>query len=82
MAENRIEDSTIKKNVVMESDVKNTSNVFKGSSAESIKQKIDNQEQNLSLLGFGRARGRYAVVALAVVVICYLLYHFLVRGHQ
>ena len=31
MAENRIEDSTIKKNVVMESDVKNTSNVLKGS---------------------------------------------------
>jgi hypothetical protein len=64
VAENRIEDSTIKKSVVMEGDVKNTSNVFKGSEAQTVRQRINTQEQNLSLIGFGKARGRFAVVSL------------------
>jgi hypothetical protein len=79
MAENRIEDSKIKKNVIMESDVKDTKQIFKGSEAESLSQQLKAQEQKLSLFGFGNAKGRYAIIGIVVVAVCYLVYQFLIR---
>jgi hypothetical protein len=80
MAENRIENSKIKHQATMKSDVANTKNIFRQSEADRVDQEINNREEGLSLLGFGRAKGRYAVIALVVIAICYLLYRLLVHS--
>jgi hypothetical protein len=80
MAENRIENSKIRHEATMKSDVANTKNIFRKSEAERVDQEISSGEQGLSILGFGKAKGRYAVIALVVIAVCYLLYRLLAHA--
>jgi hypothetical protein len=77
MAKNKIIGSTIRGATHQSSDVANTENSVESSETSSLVQRIRTKASSMQFLG-GQATGTIGVIALAVVLIGYLVYRILI----
>jgi hypothetical protein len=75
MAKNIVKGTKVQGSIHQSSDVPNTENIVDRAEAQEILQKTESQQSSMQFMG-GKARGKIAIICLAVLLLVYLAFRF------